>query len=78
MKNDFVEFKKNTNSERKVYAKMYLNFDNEGNIVQRKQQPLSVIRAYSNIDSSKNLKKLFGGKNIFDYSKSVELLKKIF
>lgn len=75
IKNDFVEFKKNSNGEWKIYTKIYLNCDNEGNITQRKQQPSSVIHAYSNIDSNKELKNIFDGKNVFDYSKPTSLIK---
>lgn len=73
--NDFVEFKKNANGEWKIHTKMYLNCDNDGNLTQRKQQPQSFIHAYSNIDSNKQLKEIFDGKNVFDYSKPTNLIK---
>lgn len=76
LKNDFISFKKKRDGQWGVYTKQYLNCDNEGNIKKRTQQPSSFINKYSNIDSSKHLKTIFGN-NVFSYSKPEALIMEI-
>lgn len=74
IKNGFVEIKKDSKMNWAVYTKHYLNCDNEGNIKLRTSQPMSVIDKFPTTQSSKRLGELLG-KNIFNYSKPVELIK---
>lgn len=74
IKNGFVEIKKDSKNEWAVYTKHYLNCDNEGNTKPRTSQPMSVIDKFPTTQSSKELGELLG-KNIFNYSKPVELIK---
>ncbi len=76
IENQFIEFKKKQNGMWGVFTKQYLNCDNEGNIQIRTQQPSSFINQFSNIDSSKHLKVLFGN-NAFSYSKPESLIAEI-
>ncbi|GAA7450191.1 site-specific DNA-methyltransferase [Helicobacter pylori] len=76
IENQFIEFKKKQNGMWGVFTKQYLNCDNEGNIQIRTQQPSSFINQFSNIDSSKHLKVLFGN-NAFSYSKPEGLIAEI-
>ncbi|CAC13569.1 TYPE III RESTRICTION-MODIFICATION SYSTEM: METHYLASE [Mycoplasmopsis pulmonis] len=63
IKNDFIVFKNDN-----VYTKQYLNCDKDGNIIERKIQPLPIIEKYSNTQSNKHMKELFS-KVPFNYSK---------
>lgn len=74
IKNGFVEIKKDSKNEWAVYTKQYLNCDNEGNIRPRTLQPMALIDKFSTTQSNKKLGELLG-KNIFNYSKPVELIK---
>lgn len=74
LKEGFVEIKKDKKNNWAVYTKQYLNCDNEGNIKERILQPMAIIDKYSTTQSNKMLEKLLG-KNIFNYSKPVDLLK---
>lgn len=76
IKNDFVVIKKDSKNEWAVYTKQYLNCDNEGNIKPRTLQPIGVIDKFSTTQSNKKLGELIG-KNIFNYSKPVDLIKLI-
>lgn len=72
LENDFIVFK-----DGNVYTKQYLNCDKDGNIIKRTLQPTGVyIEKYSNTQSNKHIKALFG-KNIFNYSKPEGLIKEI-
>ncbi|MCG1010906.1 site-specific DNA-methyltransferase [Salinicoccus sp. ID82-1] len=73
LENGFIIFKKNNNDEWVVYTKQYLKADNEGNIMERKMQPLGVINKYSNTQSEKHLKQMFE-ESIFKYSKPEGLI----
>ncbi len=73
IENDFIEFKKGRSGEWQVYTKQYLNVDNEGKPIERKNRPLGVISNYSTIQASKYLDNLFGAR-VFDYSKPKELI----
>lgn len=74
--NDFVKIKKNKNGEFSIYTKQYLNCDENGNIKNRTLQPMALIEKYSNTQSNKNIKELFGYA-IFNYSKPYKLIIKI-
>ncbi len=74
IKNDFIEFKKDKNSVWQVYTKQYLNCDNEGNPIERTQRPFGVIDTFSSTQAAKSLLSIFD-KNVFKYSKPVELIK---
>lgn len=74
--NDFVVIKKNKNGEFSIYTKQYLNCDEDGNIKNRTLQPMALIEKYSNTQSNKNIKELFGYA-IFNYSKPYKLIMKI-
>ena len=77
IKNDFVVFKKNKEGKYQVYTKQYLNCDNEGNIVERTQQPSDIIDNMSTLQSKNELKQLFNGICPFNYAKSVKLIRKL-
>mgnify|MGYP001245481290 FL=1 len=51
-------FKKNNDGKYAVYTKQYLKVDNTNKQIDRKQPPMSVIDNFSNIQGSKELKKL--------------------
>jgi len=56
LENDFIVFK-----DGNVYTKQYLNCDKDGNIIKRTLQPTGVyIEKYSNTQSNKHIKALFG------------------
>ena len=74
VKNGFIEIKKDSKGEWAVYTKQYLNCDNEGNISPRTLQPLAVIDKFSTTQSNKKLGELLE-KNVFNYSKPIELIK---
>ncbi|MBI5123167.1 site-specific DNA-methyltransferase, partial [Candidatus Roizmanbacteria bacterium] len=74
IKNDYIVIKKDQNKNWGVYTKQYLNADNEGNIVERRQNPVAVVDQFSTTQSAKYLAELFG-KRIFDYPKPMELIK---
>lgn len=74
IKYGFIEFKKDRHGEWQVYTKQYLNCDNEGNVIERKNRPLALIESYSTTQASKFLKALFGSE-VFKYSKPYELIK---
>ncbi len=71
--NGFIEFKKDKKGIWQVYTKQYLNCDNNGNIIDRKQRPFGIIDQYSSTQASKDLQKIFG-VSIFEYSKPVNLI----
>ena len=71
--NGFIEIKKDTSDVWTVYTKQYLNCDNDGNIIQRTQRPMSVIDKFSSTQASKLLQSILDDK-IFDYSKPYELI----
>lgn len=75
IKNGYVVFKRGGDGEWAVYTKMYVNADNEGNIISRTKVPLAVVDDFSTTQSSKELQALFGGKKYFDYPKPVGYIK---
>lgn len=74
IENNFIVFKKNKDNEWCVYTKQYLNCDNEGNLNPRTIQPMALIDKYSTTQSNKQLNDLLG-KNVFSYSKPINLIK---
>ena len=68
LENDFIVF-----SNGNVYTKQYLNCDENGNIKKRMIQPTGIIEKYSNTQSNKHMKQLFG-KVPFNYSKPEGLI----
>ena len=74
LKNDFIEFKKDSKNEWQVYTKQYLNVDNEGKKIQRTNRPIWVIDKYSSTQATKQLEGLMTSK-VFNYPKPVDLLK---
>lgn len=73
IENDFIEFKKDREGNWQVYTKQYMNVDNEGNPIERKNRPIAVIDKFSSTQASKHIEKLFG-KKVFDYSKPYQLI----
>ena len=70
VKNKLIEWKKNTNNEWGVYQKFYL----EG----RLKQPGNLwTKVEGNKKATRDVRDLFENKKIFDYPKSIGLLKKI-
>lgn len=74
LKEKFIEFKKDKNGIWQVYTKQYLNCDNEGKVIERKQRPFGVIDEHSSTQAAKAMQELFDS-NIFSYSKPVSLIK---
>ncbi|MEW6608252.1 MAG: site-specific DNA-methyltransferase [bacterium] len=81
LKDGRIEFKKSKNGW-KIYYKVYLNeekgklvYDEEGNIVQRKRKPFSILYEVSlNKDGNADLAAISMDKK-FDYPKPVDLIK---
>lgn len=86
-KNGFVVIKRKTDGSARIYTKTYLNAriekDAEGNYYieyVKRTKPLSSIGLVENQFSNDNAKKdlaVFGLKDNFDYSKPVELIKRL-
>ncbi|MGJ7332947.1 DNA methyltransferase [Morganella morganii] len=66
--NDFIVMKKDSKDIWTVYTKQYLRADNNGSIIERKQQPIGVINKYSTTQGSKHIREMFGD-SVFNYSK---------
>ncbi|HPT66018.1 MAG TPA: site-specific DNA-methyltransferase [Candidatus Woesebacteria bacterium] len=73
IKNKHIFFKKDKLGVWQVYTKQYLNVDNNGEKIDRKNRPLATIENFSSTQASKELDLIFGGK-VFDYSKPKELV----
>lgn len=73
--NKFIEIKKQKNgdSDWKVYYKVYLNTDNEGNIIERGSTYKNLITEIKTGRSSAELNSLFDF-NVFKYSKPFEII----
>lgn len=76
VKNDFIVIKKDSKDVWTVYTKQYLNCDNEGNLIIRKQRPFALIDNYSSTQASKHLDTLELGE-YFSYSKPYQLMEYI-
>ena len=72
--NNYIEMKKDRNGNWTVYTKQYLNFDNEGNEIERTQRPDGIIDNFSSTQGAKSLISLFGSP-VFNYSKDPNLIK---
>jgi adenine-specific DNA-methyltransferase len=73
IKNDFIDFKENTDGKMWVYTKQYFKVDNENNAISRNVPYRGVISKFSSTQATKQMEKLFGYK-IFDYSKPYDLI----
>ncbi|MBN2654577.1 MAG: site-specific DNA-methyltransferase [Nitrospirae bacterium] len=75
IENKFIEIKKqkNGNSEWKAYYKVYLNVDNEGNVIERGSTYKNLITEIKTGRSSSELNSLFNF-NVFKYSKPYEII----
>lgn len=74
IENDYIVSLKNKDGDWTIYTKQYLNADNNGNIIDRKQVPSGIIADYSSTQGSKELVKL-KMDNYFDYPKPSKLIK---
>lgn len=77
--NNFIEFRK---TEKKasgwsVCYKNYLKVDNENKPIERAAPHKNLIADVLNANAAANMKDLFGTNNYFNYSKPVDLVKKI-
>ena len=73
IKNNYIVFKKDKNNTWIVYTKQYLNYDNEGNKIDRTQRPMGIIEQFSSTQGSKQIQSLLGKGN-FDYPKDKNLI----
>lgn len=73
IKNDYIVHKKDKENNWIIYTKQYLNADNDGNIIERKQTPLGMIFEYSSTQGAKELVKL-KMDNFFSYPKPTNLI----
>lgn len=73
IKNDYIVHKKDKENNWVIYTKQYLNADNDGNIIERKQTPLGMIFEYSSTQGAKELVKL-KMDNFFSYPKPTSLI----
>ncbi|MFH1287197.1 MAG: site-specific DNA-methyltransferase, partial [bacterium] len=75
IENKFIEIKKQKNgsSDWKVYYKVYLNVDNEGNVIERGSTYKNLITEIKTGRSSSELNSLFNF-NVFKYSKPYEII----
>lgn len=76
MKNGFLSIVKDKDKWR-VNKKQYQYCDNDGEIIVRAYPLRSIIDGISNTTSSNEIKDLFGDKNVFQYAKPVELIKRL-
>ncbi len=74
IQNHYIEIKKDRSGIWTVYTKQYLNFDNEGNKIERTQRPDGIIDNFSSTQGAKSLISIFG-KPVFNYSKDPNLIK---
>ncbi|ABR54065.1 Site-specific DNA-methyltransferase (adenine-specific) [Methanococcus vannielii SB] len=73
IKNNFIEFKENTDGKLWVYTKQYFKLDHNGNPITRSVPHRGVIAKYSSTQATKQMEKIFG-KKMFDYSKPYDLI----
>lgn len=73
IKNDYIVHKKDKENNWIIYTKQYLNADNDGNIIERKQTPLGMIFEYSSTQGAKELVKL-KMDDFFSYPKPTNLI----
>lgn len=79
LKNGFVELLKSNskNGTWKVYYKIYLNVDNEGNAITRSTPYKNLIQGILNTHASAEAKEMFGNSGIFSNPKPISLGKKL-
>ncbi|MGD9655371.1 MAG: site-specific DNA-methyltransferase, partial [Sulfuricurvum sp.] len=79
IKNGFVELQKSTSNESvwKVYYKIYLNVDNEGNKIKRSTPYKNLIQGILNTHASLETKDIFGSSGFFSNPKPINLVKKL-
>lgn len=77
LENGFIELQKAPNKSCGwgVYYKIYLNVDNEGNIIERSSPYKNLIQNILNTHAANESKKLMGNANIFSNPKPSELIK---
>ena len=77
--NKFIEFRKSPNklSKWSVCYKNYLYVDNEGNKIKRAAPHKNLITDILNADAASIMKELFKTNNYFNYSKPIELIKRL-
>lgn len=77
--NKFIEFRKSPNklSKWSVCYKNYLYVDNEGNKIERAAPHKNLITDILNADAASIMKELFKTNNYFNYSKPIELIKRL-
>jgi adenine-specific DNA-methyltransferase len=68
----FVVIKKDLSDLWTVYTKQYMNCDNDGNIIQRKQRPMGIIDEFSSTQAAKYLESI--NLPFFNYSKPKDLI----
>jgi adenine-specific DNA-methyltransferase len=83
-RNGFIVFKKTTEGKYKVYTKSYEYVDNDGNFIVRNNPYSSlefITKEYANFNATPELEKIFDGRKVFSFPKSVlfivEILKMI-
>ena len=78
-KNKFIEFRKTEKKESgwSVCYKNYLKVDNEGNSIERAAPHKNLIIDILNANAASVMKEIFDTNNYFNYSKPIELLKKL-
>jgi adenine-specific DNA-methyltransferase len=73
LKNDFIEFKKNTDGKLWVYTKQYFKVDHNNEPTERAVPFRGVVNKYSSTQATKQMESLFEYK-AFDYSKPIDLM----
>lgn len=76
VENNYIVIKKDREGVWTVYTKQYLEFDNEGNRIDRTQRPMGIIDSFSSTQGSKQIQQLLD-KGYFSYPKDVNLIKYI-
>ena len=76
LKNGFIEVRPNKSKKNGLgaYYKIYLNVDNEGNIIERATPFKNIISDVLNTHASSELKELFGSTTIFSNPKPTTLI----
>lgn len=74
LKNGFVEILKTKDNTWKVYYKIYLNVDNEGNTIKRSTPYKNIIQGILNTHASAESKNIFGTAGLFSNPKPALLL----
>lgn len=77
IQNGFIDIVKSDKKENgwAVRYKIYLNVDNEGNKIEKSAPYKNMITSVLNANAAADIKKMFGGLTVFQYSKPVGLIK---